>query len=196
MYTVDQKIRWELLSPSLQTKFKEAGAYSETANKELKKMESYAEQSIKDAISKTNDNITTLKDLTTAKVTEFTTKVDKLISGEGDDGPQGGGIFYAYETGSYGQNLKVDKDNSRIIAADMCVKLALCRNSDESTKKKPELVSYVYNTESDNLYHYESNEWVLKNQHKTRVLTRSFIEDSTTSKMYYFWTPTVYTRVR
>ena len=49
MYTVEQKIRWELLSPSLKTKFKEAGAYSETANKELKKMESYAEQSIKDA---------------------------------------------------------------------------------------------------------------------------------------------------
>lgn len=204
MYDLERKVRYELLAPSLQAKFTSMAATFSKINTMIKEISS--NQSVKDTIKKNNDTLETLRELYKSNKTALENKIASVTSGGSGSitGPTERGIFYAYRTVNDGSKLKLNKDKKRLEGDILLHIVALTTGSISSiqTSSLPN-DSMVYNTSTKDIYKIVNGSATLVSKNTDeyndlvfKVFTRNFVHDHITKKMYYFWSPTVYTRMR
>lgn len=204
MYDLERKVRYELLAPSLQAKFTSMAATFSKINSVIKEISS--NQSVKDAIKKNNDTLETLRELYKSNKIALENKITSVTSGGSGSitGPTERGIFYAYKTVSDGGKLKLNKDKKRL-EVDILLHIVVLTTGSISNIQTSSLPNdaLVYNTSTKDIYKIVngSASIVSKNTDEYndlvfKVFTRNFVHDPITKKMYYFWSPTVYTRMR
>lgn len=204
MYDLERKVRYELLAPSLQAKFTSMAATFSKINTIIKEIPS--NQSVKDAIKKNNDTLETLRELYKSNKIALENKITSVTSGGSGfiTGPTERGIFYAYRTVSDGGKLKLNKDKKRL-EGDILLHIVVLTTGSISNIQTSSLPNdaMVYNTSTKDIYKIVngSASIVSKNTDEYndlvfKVFTRNFVHDPITKKMYYFWSPTVYTRIR
>jgi hypothetical protein len=204
MYDLERKVRYELLAPSLQAKFTSMAATFSKINTIIKEISS--NQSVKDAIKKNNDTLETLRELYKSNKIALENKITSVTSGGSGSitGPTERGIFYAYRTVSDGGKLKLNKDKKRL-EGDILLHIVVLTTGSISNIQTSSLPNdaMVYNTSTKDIYKIVngSASIVSKNTDEYndlvfKVFTRNFVHDPITKKMYYFWSPTVYTRIR
>lgn len=204
MYDLERKVRYELLAPSLQAKFTSMAATFSKINAVIKEISS--NQSVKDAIKKNNDTIETLRELYKSNKTALENKITSVTSsGSGSiTGPTERGIFYAYRTISDGGKLKLNKDKKRL-EGDILLHIVVLTTGSISNIQTSSLPNdaLVYNTSTKDIYKIVNGSATLVSKNTDeyndlvfKVFTRNFVHDPITKKMYYFWSPTVYTRMR
>lgn len=204
MYDLERKVRYELLAPSLQAKFTSMAATFSKINAVIKEISS--NQSVKDAIKKNNDTIETLRELYKSNKTALENKIASVTSGGSGSitGPTERGIFYAYRTVSDGSKLKLNKDKKRL-EGDILLHIVVLTTGNISSIQTSSLPNdaMVYNTSTKDIYKIVNGSVTLVSKNTDeyndlifKVFTRNFVHDPITKKMYYFWSPTVYTRMR
>lgn len=204
MYDLERKVRYELLAPSLQAKFTSMAATFSKINAVIKEISS--NQSVKDVIKNNNDTLEILRELYKSNKTALENKITSVTSGGSGSitGPTERGIFYAYRTVSDGGKLKLNKDKKRL-EGDILLHIVVLTTGSISNIQTSSLPNdaMVYNTSTKDIYKIVNGSATLVSKNTDeyndlvfKVFTRNFVHDPITKKMYYFWSPTVYTRIR
>ena len=204
MYDLERKVRYELLAPSLQAKFTSMAATFSKINTVIKEISN--NQSVKDTIKKNNDTLETLRELYKSNKAALENKIASVTSGGSGSitGPTERGIFYAYRTVSDGSKLKLNKDKKRL-EGDILLHIVVLTTGSISSIQTSSLPNdaMIYNTSTKDIYKIMNGSATLVSKNTDeyndlvfKVFTRNFVHNPITKKMYYFWSPTVYTRMR
>lgn len=206
MYDLERKIRYELLAPSLQAKFTAMDTMFSKINTIVKEISE--NMSTKDKIKKIEDDITVLKTLYENTKSSLDDKFNETLSGaevvNSDGTVNVPGIFFAYKNSKPKSTLKLNKDKKRLEGINI-MHYAVIANGNVSNIQANSLPSdsIVYDTTNKKIYKVASGTLsAITNGSEEdinirfKILTRNFVHDPITKKMYYFWSPTVYTRIR